>query len=94
MTFANFPEEKLHTCAFFCGADYLGLARKIDCSTKKVIAPAIFFFGEKPCLNSRHCLAVSSEGTRPKGRGVPKYENAHLQTFPKKKVHERVFLVA
>ena len=36
MTFANFPEEKLHTCAFFCGADYLGLARNRKLSISKL----------------------------------------------------------
>ncbi len=29
-------------------------------------------------LNARHCLAVPSEGTRPQGRGVPKYEKNKL----------------
>ena len=32
------------------------------------------FLRESNCLNALHCLAVPSEGTRPQGRGVPKYE--------------------
>ena len=32
------------------------------------------FLRESNCLNARHSCTVASEGTRPQGRGVPKYE--------------------
>ena len=70
MTFANFCEEKLHIYAFFVTVLPFVLAQGRERWHKKE-KRSFNFSTQNDCLNVLHCLAVISEGTRPKGRGVP-----------------------
>ena len=78
-------------CIFSAEVPAYARIRAGAAALKSHCASNIFLRGET-LPKARHCCSVASEGTRPQGRGVPKYKKIpHLQTFPKKNVRARAF---
>ena len=76
----------------FCAGVPAYACMKAGAAALKSHCASNIFLRESNCLNALHCLAVPSEGTRPQGRGVPKYEKkCTFANFPEEKLHESAF---
>ncbi len=72
MRICKFLRRKIARKCIFGGRFPVCARTRAGVMAQKKQSHCDFFLRKIPCLNVLRCLAVASEGTHPKGRGVPK----------------------